>query len=642
MNRFSTSRIFSLFILLLLCPIQSVFAQIPDTYWQKCFGGSGGDIRALVRGTSDGGSIIGGFGSSSNGDLPSNAGGQDIAILKLDACGNKQWTKIIGGAGLDLLYGLAEIPGNGYYFAGSTSGTSGFAGYHGGSMDGLVGRLDASGNVIWVKPYGGSAAEVLSSIVVLADTSCVISGWTNSTDGDGGVISSTVQNAWLIKLDKNGNLLWKKVFGGNFATAFFDVSTSNDGGFIMTGHLVVPPGISNTDFYLVKADANGNLIWQKQYGGSAGDNARTARACSGGGYIAAGNTFSSDGDVSGFHGTRDGWIIKVDENGNLAWQKCIGGSQSEEIWEMMALPNDRYWFAAGTLSTDGDIIQNKGAQDALVIEMDGAGTVHGLKTLGGSTHDVFFGISSASDGSLLLSGNSGSNDGDILGNHGASDFILFKLKNIIEDEKDTTSCQPFLLNNVWIEKDTSFTSIIKDQCGIDSALVAWNVTVLPVFVQSIPDAIINAGESIQLTTTASGPVVWTGTGLSCSNCLNPSVQPIVESMYIVSTGEGDCKVSDTIIIRINGADSLYIPTAFTPNGDGLNDDFKAIGTATEYSMKVFNRWGNLVFQTNSVTQGWNGNIGGKMQASGVFVYHVRYKKSSGVWMERKGTVLLVR
>ena len=157
------------------------------------------------------------------------------------------------------------------------------------------------------------------------------------------------------------------------------------------------------------------------------DYARTARACTAGGYIAGGNTKSTGGDVSGLHGGSDAWIIRVNESGNLLWQKCIGGSQLEDVWEMMALPNDRYLFAAGTSSTDGDIIINQGGQDAMVIEMDGNGNMHSLKTFGGSNQESFFGISSALNGAVLLSGNSNSNNGDISGNHGSSDFILFKL-----------------------------------------------------------------------------------------------------------------------------------------------------------------------------------------------------------------------
>jgi gliding motility-associated-like protein len=631
------------FFLILVFHSNFLHAQLPPVYWQKSFGGSGADLRSLVRATSDHGCILGGFSLSSNGDILANAGAQDIAILKLDACGNRQWTKQVGGSGLDLVYGLTEITGNGYYFAGSTSSSASFAPYHGGSMDAIVGRLDASGNTIWTKTFGGSADELLFSILVLPDTSCVIAGWTNSTDGDGGVLSAAVQNGWLIKIDKNGNLIWKKVYGGSFSATFFDLSFSNDGGFIMTGNVIVPPGNTNTDFYIVKTDANGNLIWQKQYGGASAEGARTVRACSDGGYIAAGNARSSGGDVSGLHGATDAWIIRIDESGNLLWQKCIGGAQAEDVWEMMALPGDRYLFAAGTSSTDGDITHNKGAQDAMLIEMDGSGNIVSLNTYGGTGFESFFGISSASDGSIILSGNSNSNDGDISGNRGSSDFILFKLKDRDTVDKDTSACHPFVLNNIPVSVDTSFSAVMKDQCGYDSALVTWHVTITPSgFVHSIPDTTINAGEQVRLTTMASGPVEWTGPALSCTNCTDPLVQPIVDSRYIVSTAQGDCKISDTIYVHVMQKDSLYIPTAFTPNGDGLNDYFRAIGTASDYSMMVYNRWGQLVFQTRSITEGWNGRMGEKPQASGVYVFLVRYRNSRGQFLLRKGTVLLIR
>ena len=112
--------------------------------------------------------------------------------------------------------------------------------------------------------------------------------------------------------------------------------------------------------------------------------------------------------------------------------------------------------------------------------------------------------------------------------------------------------------------------------------------------------------------------------------------------YIVSTGLGDCRISDTVTIQIKHKDSLYIPDAFSPNNDGVNDVFRAIGSASEYSMKVFNRWGQLVFQTKSITEGWNGRISGKLQASGVYVYLVQYRNASGQVMDRKGTVLLMQ
>lgn len=167
------------------CSVAS-FSQSPQLYWQKTFGGSLSETRPLVRSTSDKGCILAGFSFSTDGDIPSNAGAQDCAFFKLDACGNRQWTKIIGWNNLDLVYGLNEIPGGGYYFSGASASNT-IPGHHGG-MDGIIGKLDAGGNLSWIKTFGGSSNEVLFTNVILADSSCITAGHTSSTNGDGGPI----------------------------------------------------------------------------------------------------------------------------------------------------------------------------------------------------------------------------------------------------------------------------------------------------------------------------------------------------------------------------------------------------------------------------------------------------------------------
>lgn len=448
-------------------------------------------------------------------------------------------------------------------------------------------------------------------------------------------------DAWVIKIDKNGNLLWKKFFGSILGDAFFDIAPTSDGGFIAAGNTY--SSTTNSDFFIVKMDADGNAIWQKNYGGPGLESARTVRACSGGGYMIGGTANSNSGDVFGNHGSWDAWIIKLDEDGNLLWQKCIGGSQQEDLWEMSAPGNDQYIFAAGTSSTDGDIANNHGTQDALTFCLDGDGNLKWLKNYGGTSADAFLGVSAEADGTVLLSGHSGSNDGDISGNHGGADFILFKLKPILERQVDTSSCEPFMLYNNWVSTNSSLTFQIKDACGHDSVLMHYNITMLPpTFVQSIPDITIGAGEQVILTTTAAGPVQWTGPGLSCTTCLSPVVHPSVDSRYVVTATSGLCKGSDTVNIHVVMKDSIYIPSAFTPNGDGLNDVFKAIGSAADFTMKIYNRWGQEIFQSNTITTGWNGELEGKRQPTGLYVYLVVYKNVAGKYIQQKGTVLLVR
>jgi gliding motility-associated-like protein len=101
-------------------------------------------------------------------------------------------------------------------------------------------------------------------------------------------------------------------------------------------------------------------------------------------------------------------------------------------------------------------------------------------------------------------------------------------------------------------------------------------------------------------------------------------------------------VSDTVIITTKAGDTLYVPSAFTPNGDGKNDTFKALGVVADYSMEIFNRWGERVFTTNNLQSGWDGNYKGVIQPNGMFVYLIRYQTNQHILKTQSGTVSLIR
>jgi len=100
--------------------------------------------------------------------------------------------------------------------------------------------------------------------------------------------------------------------------------------------------------------------------------------------------------------------------------------------------------------------------------------------------------------------------------------------------------------------------------------------------------------------------------------------------------------TDTVTITVLPKDILYIPSAFTPNGDGKNDLFMVTGYVSDYSIKIFNRWGESVFQSRSLLAGWDGTLKGKPQPSGGFVYYIKYKTSSGALKMQKGSITLIR
>lgn len=150
--------------------------------------------------------------------------------------------------------------------SGYTSSTNLSNGYHGGASDAIVCKLDANGNTLWQKTFGGTNADFLYNSIFFSDSSCIIAGFTSSTDGDGGA-QSLAKTGWVLKLDKNGNVIWKN-FLGSTGSVLYDIVASGDGGGLICGTTNIT---GSSDVLLVKIDSAGNQIWEKNYGGSGAD-----------------------------------------------------------------------------------------------------------------------------------------------------------------------------------------------------------------------------------------------------------------------------------------------------------------------------------------------------------------------------------
>jgi gliding motility-associated-like protein len=468
----------------------------------------------------------------------------------------------------------------------------------------------------WIKTFGGSGNDFFYTAISLPDSSCIVGGGTTSRDGDGNPLGNS--DAWIVKLDKNGNIIWKKF---PLTTGTNDIKSTADGNFILCG--------GNT---ISKIDTSGNLIWKKTYSGGlyniekAGNN----------GYIVAGTSFATPGIA-------DGYALRIDENGNVLWQKSVGGTLQDEIRHVTVMPDNSFVFDGYSTSSDGDVPFNHGLTDGFAFALDGNGTLLWTKSYGGNGRDEFWGVTSGNDGSVILSGFTGLKDGNTSTSPQKWDFVMLKLREKTTTTIDTFSCKPFFINNILITHDTTVTDSLKDICNYDSAYIKYNITMRSETVHTINDVTANFGERITLTTTASGPVTWSGAGLSCYNCLSPIAFPSnIINTYVVQTGSGNCKVTDTVIIIVKSTDTLYVPSAFTPNGDGKNDFFNGLGIVSDYSMEIFNRWGQLIFNTNSLLTGWDGTYKGVAQPTGSFVYLIRYKTKANVLKQQKGIITLIR
>jgi len=149
----------------------------------------------------------------------------------------------------------------------------------------------------------------------------------------------------------------------------------------------------------------------------------------------AGETWSNDGDVSGNHGGSDYWVVKLNSSGDIEWQKCLGGTNSDGgifndyIYSIQQTSDGGFIMACETMSNDGDVSGNHGSYDAWVVKLNSLGDIEWQKCLGGTNRDIANSIQQTSDGGFIVAGYTYSNDGDVSGNHGYCDAWVVKLNS---------------------------------------------------------------------------------------------------------------------------------------------------------------------------------------------------------------------
>jgi hypothetical protein len=363
-----------------------------------------------------------------------------------------EWQKAIGGTRVDVAQAIQPTPDGGYIIAGNTNSQDGdVTGYHSGTYgcylpcvgpticgyfpDGLVVKLSSAGAIQWQKALGGSAAENLLSIQPTPDGGYIASGLTYSNDGDvSGYHGGDEADAWIIKLNGSGIIQWQKVLGGSTGCDFANyILPTPDGGYVFVGHTDsndgdVTSNAGERDVWIVKLSGSGAIQWQKTIGGAKNDYAFCFQSTSDGGYIAAGYTYSNNGDVNGNHGDADAWIVKLSSNGAIQWQKSLGGS-NEDIARFIQPTTDGGYIVTGSAkSNNGDVSGNYGGQDAWVIKLSNNGAIQWQKSLGGTDYDFANSIHPTTDGGYIVAGQAISNNGDVSGNHGATDAWVIKLK----------------------------------------------------------------------------------------------------------------------------------------------------------------------------------------------------------------------
>jgi uncharacterized repeat protein (TIGR01451 family) len=370
------------FVLLLL---SQALAQVPGTKWinyYQTFGSNGSEVFYDIKATPDSGFILAGADSSSHfnqDDFLNNDVAQDFAV---------PW---------------------------------------------LV-KVDKSGGVLWrfvSDMYPQPNLGAFSSVSVEPNGNIVAVGY-------GRIYSPSSTVMYISKLGGDGSQLWYKLFGGTSGvTKGYKVLKTNDGGYIVAGMTTANDGDvtgnhnpGNSDIWLLKLDGNGSKQWQKCFGGSGNDSAFAVIETPDNGFVVAGSSTSSDGDLSGNYGLSDGWIFKVTSTGNLVWQKNIGGANNDGFKGIVLNSDTSFTLTGYSLSTTITDNGNYGNKDLWVVKIkDGSGDILWSKNFGGSQDEEGFSIERTVGNGYLVAGYTESSNGDIIGNNGLADAWMLKLSS---------------------------------------------------------------------------------------------------------------------------------------------------------------------------------------------------------------------
>ncbi len=360
--------------------IEVSFDQEITVTWAKTYGGSGNDMAFSAIQTGDGGYIVVGQSWSFNPLF------SDAWVIKLDANGRIEWQKRYGGSLNDVIYSIEQTQDEGYIMAGETNAVLPFLGlfwvvkinvtgevqwqktYNQGwahsiqqtSEGGYVAtgmnmgkpwivKLDANGNIQWQRKYSGILGDLSQSIQQTSEGGYIVAGMMKG-------------EAWVLKLNSAGETQWQKTYGTSCVDANFSIQQTREGGYILAS-VSLTFGAGLTDIWIMKLDPNGSIQWQKTYGGSGLELAHSVQQTQDGGYVVAGWTDSFGS------GDKDAWILKLDANGEIEWQKTYGSSGFDWAHSVQQTQDGGYMVAGWTDSFGA------GNMDMWVLKLDSNGNI---------------------------------------------------------------------------------------------------------------------------------------------------------------------------------------------------------------------------------------------------------------------------
>jgi len=338
----------------------------------KTYGGKGPDRGIHIIETSDNNFVI-------VGNTMTEANKLDVYLLKCNDSGDTLWTRTYGGLEDDNGWCVKETSDKGYIITGFTNS------YNARMNDVLLLKTDADGKEQWRKTFGGPGDDIAWSIVLNEDDGFTIAAQTNSS-GHGEL------DAYLIRTNNNGDTLWTRTYGGPETDRVFSVDLTKDGSILLAG-ITYSFGAGDRDAYLLKTDRNGNLLWQKTYGGPGYDNAHTVIVNQKDEIILTGY-----GDYWGHAGKMDMFLKQITLEGESIWTQTYGGEENDRAMTVFQTRDGGYALTGFTQS------YGKGDWDAYVVKTGAMGDTSWTRTNGTSAGDYGYDIIQSRKGEYFVTG----------------------------------------------------------------------------------------------------------------------------------------------------------------------------------------------------------------------------------------------
>lgn len=424
----------------------SLLAQPGNLVWTQSLGGSADEPVGLGAGTagapaiaaqsdSEGNLYIATYTESNNGDVQSNAGSEDIWVLKLSAAGDTLWTRTFGGESFERCYSISLLSDGNLLIAGKTASNGGNLGTALGGEDAFLLKINAEGNLLWSRRYGGSLVETFFGATEMPNGDLLACGITGSIDGD--IQNSTwvgANKAWVMRLQPNGTPIWSRITNGlinneDWEESFWYVQyRPEDQRIYCLGASYNFNDVNSDDLFLCVLNESGVVQNRYTYGSTGGDSPAGLQVLADGSMLLLGTIRGGGQNVSNYMGgNADTWLLKVSNTGTVVWEKTFGGSGLDYAFGLATDPSGNTVLVGSTRSNDNTA--GSGAQglfDGWLAAVNSNGDTLYVRRYGSSQNDHLHALAAAPTGDFYLVGRSQGSGGDVSSNAGETDLWIMR------------------------------------------------------------------------------------------------------------------------------------------------------------------------------------------------------------------------